>query len=96
MCINYTNEKLQQFFNKHLFKIEQEEYEREKIDWSKIEFEDNLKVVDLIEKKPLGILSVLDEECHFPKGTDTTFLEKLSQQFGNNPCFKRPVIQVEF
>eukprot|EP01119_Soliformovum_irregulare_P010468 TRINITY_DN2578_c1_g1_i2.p1 TRINITY_DN2578_c1_g1~~TRINITY_DN2578_c1_g1_i2.p1 ORF type:complete len:862 (-),score=300.70 TRINITY_DN2578_c1_g1_i2:139-2724(-) len=90
-CINYANEKLQQFFNKHLFKVEQEEYVREKIDWSKVDFADNLQVVELIEKKPMGILSILDEECNFPKGTDETFLQKVSQQFKTSKCYKQPL-----
>src|SRR4051794_28051043 len=90
-CINFANEKLQQFFTKHLFKVEQEEYIKEKIDWSKVEFEDNQVVVDLIEKKPLGILSMLDEECNFPKGTDQTFLDKITQQFKTNQSYKQPL-----
>ena len=60
-CINLANEKLQQHFNQHVFKMEQAEYEREKIDWSYIEFVDNQDVLDLIERKPLGILDLLDE-----------------------------------
>ncbi|RID65021.1 hypothetical protein BRARA_D00248 [Brassica rapa] len=60
-CINYTNEKLQQHFNQHVFKMEQGEYEKEEIDWSYVEFVDNKDVVDLIEKKPGGIIALLDE-----------------------------------
>ena len=68
-CINLANEKLQQHFNQHVFKTEQEEYEREEIDWSYIEFVDNQDVLDLIEKKPAGIISLLDEACMFPSTT---------------------------
>ena len=64
-----ANEKLQQHFNQHVFKMEQAEYEREKIDWSYIEFVDNQDVLDLIERKPLGILDLLDEQCRFPKAS---------------------------
>eukprot|EP01114_Cavostelium_apophysatum_P010445 TRINITY_DN2416_c0_g1_i11.p1 TRINITY_DN2416_c0_g1~~TRINITY_DN2416_c0_g1_i11.p1 ORF type:complete len:2801 (+),score=908.52 TRINITY_DN2416_c0_g1_i11:43-8445(+) len=91
LTINYANEKLQQFFNKHLFKMEQEEYLREKIPWTKIEFEDNQAVVDFIEKKPLGLLSLLDEESNFPNGSDRTFLEKLSQQNKTSKIFSKPL-----
>ncbi len=66
-CINLANEKLQQHFNQHVFKMEQAEYEKEQIDWSYIEFVDNQDVLDLIERKPMGILDLLDEQCRFPK-----------------------------
>ena len=77
LCINYANERLQQQFNRHLFKLEQEEYEREKIDWTKVAFEDNQACLDLIERKPVGLLSLLDEQCAFPKATDLTFSHKI-------------------
>jgi len=63
LCINFANEKLQQHFNKHVFKMEQEEYKTEEINWSYIEFVDNQDILDLIEKKPIGIVSLLDEAC---------------------------------
>lgn len=66
-CINLANEKLQQHFNQHVFKMEQAEYEREAIDWSYIQFVDNQDVLDLIERKPMGILDILDEQCRFPR-----------------------------
>ena len=66
-CINLANEKLQQHFTQHVFKMEQAEYQREEIDWSYITFVDNQDVLDLIEKKPLGILDLLDEQCRFPR-----------------------------
>ncbi|CAH8348628.1 unnamed protein product [Eruca vesicaria subsp. sativa] len=87
-CINYANERLQQHFNRHLFKLEQEEYEEDGIDWTKVEFEDNQECLDLIEKKPIGLLSLLDEESNFPKATDLTFANKLKQHLKINSCFK--------
>ncbi|KAJ3695578.1 hypothetical protein LUZ60_000955 [Juncus effusus] len=80
-CINFANEKLQQHFNEHVFKMEQEEYSNEEINWSYIEFIDNQDVLDLIEKKPIGIISLLDEACMFPKSTHETFSTKLFQSF---------------
>ncbi|KAK8527352.1 hypothetical protein V6N13_085188 [Hibiscus sabdariffa] len=87
-CINYANERLQQHFNRHLFKLEQEVYELEGIDWTKVDFEDNQECLDLFEKKPLGILSLLDEESNFPNATDFTFANKLKQHLHSNSYFK--------
>ncbi|XP_035538771.1 myosin-11-like [Juglans regia] len=89
-CINFTNEKLQQHFNQHVFKMEQEEYTKEEIDWSYIEFVDNKDVLDLIEKKPGGIIALLDEACMFPKSTHETFANKLYQTFKNHKRFIKP------
>ncbi|OVA20205.1 IQ motif [Macleaya cordata] len=87
-CINYANERLQQHFNRHLFKLEQEEYTQDGIDWTKVDFEDNQECLNLFEKKPLGLISLLDEESNFPKATDLTFANKLKQHLNTNPCFK--------
>ncbi|KAJ4731501.1 Myosin-related family protein [Rhynchospora pubera] len=87
-CINYANERLQQHFNRHLFKLEQEEYIEDGIDWAKVDFEDNQDCLNLFEKKPLGLLSLLDEESTFPNATDLTFATKLKQHLDSNPCFK--------
>ncbi|XP_065019479.1 myosin-1-like isoform X2 [Musa acuminata AAA Group] len=87
-CINYANEQLQQHFNRHLFKLEQEEYAQDGIDWAKVEFLDNANCLNLLEKKPLGVISLLDEESTFPKATDMTFANKLKQHFAGNHCFK--------
>ncbi|XP_010438625.1 PREDICTED: myosin-4-like [Camelina sativa] len=87
-CINYANERLQQHFNRHLFKLEQEEYEGDGIDWTKVEFKDNQECLNLIEKKPIGLVSLLDEESNFPKATDTTFANKLNHHLRANSCFK--------
>ncbi|XP_062087752.1 myosin-17-like [Humulus lupulus] len=89
-CINFTNEKLQQHFNQHVFKMEQEEYTKEEIHWSYIEFIDNQDVLDLIEKKPGGIIALLDEACMFPKSTHETFAQKLYQTFKNEKRFIKP------
>lgn len=73
LCINYTNEALQQQFNKYVFKLEQQEYEREGIMWKFISFPDNQDVLDLIDKKHVGIMALLDEQCILPKSTDEKF-----------------------
>ncbi|KAL6909325.1 hypothetical protein ACP4OV_001606 [Aristida adscensionis] len=89
-CINLTNEKLQQHFNQHVFKMEQEEYTKEEIDWSYIKFVDNQEILDLIEKKPGGIIALLDETCMLRNSTHETFAEKLYQKFKDNPHFSKP------
>ncbi|WJX73410.1 Myosin-2, variant 3 [Trifolium repens] len=88
LCINYANERLQQHFNRHLFKLEQQDYEIDGVDWTKVDFEDNQECLDLIEKKPIGLLSLLDEESNFPRATDLTLANKLKQHLQTNPCFK--------
>jgi len=100
LCINYANEKLQQHFNHHIFKLEQEEYDKEKINWSKITFKDNQETIDLIEQlkpKP-GIIALLDEQCRFPKASDKTFLDQvLSNYEGKHGNFdKNKRVQNQF
>ncbi|XP_077527341.1 myosin heavy chain isoform X34 [Haemaphysalis longicornis] len=91
ICINFTNEKLQQFFNHHMFVLEQEEYKREGIEWVFIDFGLDLQAcIELIEK-PMGLLSILEEESMFPKATDKTFEEKLkTNHLGKSPNFIKP------
>ncbi|CDO95324.1 unnamed protein product [Kluyveromyces dobzhanskii CBS 2104] len=91
-CINYANEKLQQEFNQHVFKLEQEEYVKEQIEWSFIEFNDNQPCIDLIENK-IGILSLLDEESRLPAGTDEGWTHKLYETLNKPPTnevFSKP------
>ncbi|XP_061556925.1 myosin-8-like [Phycodurus eques] len=90
LCINFTNEKLQQFFNHHMFVLEQEEYKKEGIDWEFIDFGMDLAAcIELIEK-PMGIFSILEEECMFPKATDMTFKHKLYDQHqSKNSIFQK-------
>uniref|UniRef100_A0A8C1M1J3 Myosin heavy chain, fast skeletal muscle-like n=1 Tax=Cyprinus carpio TaxID=7962 RepID=A0A8C1M1J3_CYPCA len=91
LCINFTNEKLQQFFNHHMFVLEQEEYKKEGIVWEFIDFGMDLAAcIELIEK-PMGIFSILEEECMFPKATDTSFKNKLyDQHLGKCNAFQKP------
>ncbi|XP_071763121.1 myosin-7-like [Centroberyx gerrardi] len=93
LCINFTNEKLQQFFNHHMFVLEQEEYKKEGIEWTFIDFGMDLQAcIDLIEK-PMGIMSILEEECMFPKASDTTFKAKLyDNHLGKSNNFQKPRI----
>ncbi|KAJ5474825.1 hypothetical protein N7475_004391 [Penicillium sp. IBT 31633x] len=90
-CINYANEKLQQEFNQHVFKLEQEEYVREEIDWTFIDFSDNQPCIDLIEAK-LGVLALLDEESRLPMGSDEQFVTKLHHHFAadKQKFYKKP------
>uniref|UniRef100_A0AAY4AQ50 Myosin-7 n=1 Tax=Denticeps clupeoides TaxID=299321 RepID=A0AAY4AQ50_9TELE len=93
LCINFTNEKLQQFFNHHMFVLEQEEYKKEGIEWEFIDFGMDLQAcIDLIEK-PMGIMSILEEECMFPKASDATFKAKLyDNHLGKSSNFQKPRI----
>ncbi|XP_043189556.1 myosin heavy chain, muscle-like isoform X27 [Amphibalanus amphitrite] len=91
LCINFTNEKLQQFFNHHMFVLEQEEYKREGIDWVFMDFGMDLQACIELMEKPMGVLSILEEESMFPKATDKTFEEKLkNNHLGKSSCFIKP------
>ncbi|XP_068509540.1 unconventional myosin-XV isoform X3 [Syngnathus scovelli] len=90
LCINYANEYLQFFFNKIVFREEQEEYSREQIPWQDIPFNDNQACIDLIAAKPHGILRILDDQSCFPQATDHTFLQKCHYHHGNNQLYVKP------
>lgn len=89
-CINFANENLQQFFVQHIFKLEQEEYNNEGINWQHIEFVDNQDALDLIAIKQLSIMALIDEEAKFPKGTDQTMLAKLHKAHGTHRNYLKP------
>ncbi|CAH0405025.1 unnamed protein product [Chilo suppressalis] len=89
-CINFANENLQQFFVRHIFKLEQEEYNHEGINWQHIEFVDNQDALDLIALKQLNIMALIDEESKFPKGTDQTMLAKLHKTHGLHRNYLKP------
>merc|ERR1739838_856109 len=91
ICINYVNEKLQQFFNQHMFTLEQEEYVREGLDWVNVDFGMDLqKCIDMFEK-PMAFLAIFEEESLFPKATDETFCQKLNDNLlGKEPNFCKP------
>ncbi|XP_071955935.1 unconventional myosin-X-like isoform X3 [Antedon mediterranea] len=87
--INFANEKLQEYFNKHIFSLEQHEYNAEGLDWVDIDWQDNGECLDLIVRK-LGLLSLIDEESRFPKGTDGTMLDKLHSNHAKNGFYIKP------
>ena len=87
MCINVAHEQLQFFFNQHTFRLELEEYEQEGIDGNAITFRDNKPLLDMFLGRPIGVFSLLDEECNFPKATDASFAAKLDQHFGGNEAY---------
>lgn len=89
-CINYANERLQYYFNQHVFKYEQEEYQREGISWRNIDFNDNTECLKLIEDKPDGLLYLLDDQCNFPCGNNETILQKFIYHHKSNPLFEVP------
>jgi len=85
LCINYTNEKLQQNFNEHTFKLEEEVYKKEKIQYSHVFYIDNTPVLNLIEGRPTGVLSLIDEELRVPAGSDRGFSQKLQNYHRDKP-----------
>ena len=93
LCINYTNETLQQQFNQFVFKLEQSEYQREEISWSFIEFPDNQDCLDLIEHKQTGVLAVLDDVCKLGQATDEKFANRLYKLHASNPRFAASTAQ---
>ncbi|XP_041086325.1 unconventional myosin-IXb-like isoform X6 [Polyodon spathula] len=96
-CINYANEQLQYYFNQHIFKLEQEEYQSEGISWHNIEYTDNVGCIHLISKKPTGLFHLLDEESNFPHATNKTLLAKFKQQHDGNQFFVgTPVMEPAF
>ncbi|KAL7867047.1 hypothetical protein AOLI_G00148610 [Acnodon oligacanthus] len=96
-CINYANEQLQYYFNQHIFTLEQEEYQAEGITWHNIDYTDNVGCIQLISKKPTGLLYLLDEESNFPHATDKTLLAKFKQQHERNHYFvATPVMEPAF
>ncbi|KAK2490396.1 hypothetical protein MC885_007469 [Smutsia gigantea] len=90
LCINLANEHLQQFFVQHVFTMEQEEYRSENIAWDYIHYCDNRPTLDLLALRPMSIISLLDEESQFPKGTDATMLQKLNSIHATNKAFLQP------
>ncbi|XP_030015557.1 unconventional myosin-VIIb-like [Sphaeramia orbicularis] len=87
LCINFANEKLQQFFVGHIFKLEQKEYKKEDITWNNISFSDNQNILDLLAVKPCNLLALIDEESHFPKGSDNTMLQKMNHQHSGSKVY---------
>lgn len=90
LCINYASESLQLYFNKHVFKLEQQEYARERLEWTNLTWLDNTPVIHLLGKKPVGILHLLDDESNFPRASDSSFLEKCHYNHALNEHYCRP------
>ncbi|XP_072807213.1 unconventional myosin-IXa isoform X5 [Vicugna pacos] len=91
-CINFANERLQHYFNQHIFKLEQEEYRSEGISWHNIDYIDNTCCINLISKKPTGLLHLLDEESNFPQATNQTLLDKFKHQHEESPYIEFPAV----
>ncbi|KAM7151110.1 unconventional myosin-IXa isoform 6-T8 [Macrochelys suwanniensis] len=91
-CINFANERLQHYFNQHIFKLEQEEYRAEGISWHNIDYIDNSGCINLISKKPTGLLHLLDEESNFPQATNQTLLDKFKRQHEGNSYIEFPAV----
>merc|ERR1712056_140920 len=90
ISINFVNEKLQQFFNHHMFVVEQEEYVAEGVEWAPVDFGMDLAACIIMFEKPMGIWAILEEESLFPKATDKSFEEKLKASLGKLPVFLKP------
>merc|ERR1712045_628671 len=90
ISINFVNEKLQQFFNHHMFVVEQEEYVAEGVEWAPVDFGMDLAACIIMFEKPMGVWAILEEESLFPKATDKSFEEKLKAGLGKLPCFAKP------
>merc|ERR1719220_2581585 len=95
ISINFVNEKLQQFFNHHMFVVEQEEYVKEGIDWVMVDFGMDLAAAIIMFEKPMGIWAILEEESLFPKATDKSFEEKLKASLGKLPIFLKPASKTD-
>merc|ERR1712087_236431 len=95
ISINFVNEKLQQFFNHHMFVVEQEEYVKEGIDWVMVDFGMDLAAAIIMFEKPMGIWAILEEESLFPKATDKSFEEKLKSSLGKLPVFLKPASKTD-
>ncbi|XP_028304974.1 unconventional myosin-IXa-like isoform X2 [Gouania willdenowi] len=91
-CINFANERLQHYFNQHIFKLEQEEYRAEGITWHNIEYIDNSGCLNLISKKPTALFHLLDEECNFPQASNLTLLDKFKRQHEGNSYIDFPAV----
>ncbi|XP_073668097.1 myosin-IIIb [Paramisgurnus dabryanus] len=83
LCINIANEQIQFYFNQHIFALEQMEYQSEGVDASLVEYEDNRPILDMFLQKPMGLLSLLDEESRFPQATDQTLVDKFQDNLRN-------------
>ncbi|XP_065175985.1 unconventional myosin-IXb-like isoform X3 [Sycon ciliatum] len=89
-CINYANEQLQQYFIKHIFQLEQTEYEREGINWSSVQYVDNHACLELLTKRPTGLFHLIDEESRLAQGNDKSLFEKCSHTHKSHSCFEVP------
>ncbi|XP_054864708.1 unconventional myosin-IXAb-like isoform X9 [Amphiprion ocellaris] len=91
-CINFANERLQHYFNQHIFKLEQEEYRAEGITWHNIDYIDNSGCLNLISKKHTALFHLLDEECNFPQASNQTLLDKFKRQHEGNSYIEFPAV----
>ncbi|KAL5251288.1 hypothetical protein ACHWQZ_G016846 [Mnemiopsis leidyi] len=92
-CINYANEQLQHFFDQHIFKLEQDEYTKEKITWTMVGYKDNESCLELFRGKPIGLLHLLDEENSFPGGSNQSLLQKFNDNHASHENYNKTQIQ---
>ncbi|XP_048577592.1 unconventional myosin-IXAa [Nematostella vectensis] len=96
LCINFANEKLQYYFNQHIFRLEQDEYITEDIEWRNVDFVDNYTCLELISGRPTGVMHLIDEESSFPGATETSLLDKINKTHSSHSNYVPSLLDPSF